>query len=303
MPGLNGLELQEALRSQGHCTPIILITAYPNENNRRRALDRGAIGFLSKPFDERSLIGCLTTAIERSSCRQAAMASITSTMSHRPGHNTARTAMSDIKWMIKGREFAHCNCAYGCPCQFNALPTHGNCKALVGIVIDSGYHGDTKLDGIKFAGAFSFPGAIHEGHGEAFLVVDESATPAQREAVLRIASGQDTEPGATFFQVFSSMLEKVHDPIFAKVELDLDVDDRKARLNVPGLIEARGETILKSVTKQPHQARVVLPEGFEYTTAEYGRGWAKTFGPIRHDLNDSHAHFCNLHLTGTGVVR
>jgi hypothetical protein len=174
--------------------------------------------------------------------------------------------VTEVKWTIKGREFAHCNCAYGCPCQFDALPTYGYFKALVGIVIDSGYHGDTSLDGVKFAGAFSFPGAIHEGHGEAFVVIDESATPTQREAVLRIISGQDTEPGATFFQVFSSMLEKVHDPIFARVDLEVDVDGREARLNVPDLVEARGETILNPVTKEPHRARVTLPDGFEYTT-------------------------------------
>ena len=41
--------------------------------------------------------------------------------------------MSGTKWMIEGREFAHCNCDYGCPCQFNALPTHGNCKTVVGL--------------------------------------------------------------------------------------------------------------------------------------------------------------------------
>ncbi|MFZ1148327.1 MAG: response regulator [Xanthobacteraceae bacterium] len=64
MPGLNGLELQEALRSQGNRTPIILITAYPNENHRNRALDGGAVGFLSKPFDEASLVECLTAAIK-----------------------------------------------------------------------------------------------------------------------------------------------------------------------------------------------------------------------------------------------
>ena len=64
MPGLNGLELQEALRSQGHRTPIILITAYPNENHRTRSLANGAVGFLSKPFDEPSLIKCLTAAIK-----------------------------------------------------------------------------------------------------------------------------------------------------------------------------------------------------------------------------------------------
>jgi FixJ family two-component response regulator len=63
MPGLSGLQLQEALKSQGCQTPVILITAYPNEQQRKRALDNGAIGFLSKPFDEESLIECLTAAI------------------------------------------------------------------------------------------------------------------------------------------------------------------------------------------------------------------------------------------------
>jgi FixJ family two-component response regulator len=62
MPGLNGLELQEALRPQGCCIPIILITAFPNEKHRNRALDGGALGYLSKPFDESSLIQCLAAA-------------------------------------------------------------------------------------------------------------------------------------------------------------------------------------------------------------------------------------------------
>ena len=63
MPGLSGLELQETLRSQGYRTPVVLITAFPNEKHRTRALDNGAAGFLSKPFDEGSLIKCLTAAI------------------------------------------------------------------------------------------------------------------------------------------------------------------------------------------------------------------------------------------------
>jgi|SRR5215467_14982309 FixJ family two-component response regulator len=63
MPGLNGLELQEALRSQGCCIPIILITAFPNERDKNRAVKAGALGFLTKPFDESSLIKCLNAAI------------------------------------------------------------------------------------------------------------------------------------------------------------------------------------------------------------------------------------------------
>jgi len=64
MPGLSGLELQETLRSQGYRTPIILITAFPNERLWNRARDGGAVGFLSKPFDEGSLIKCLATAVK-----------------------------------------------------------------------------------------------------------------------------------------------------------------------------------------------------------------------------------------------
>jgi tungstate transport system substrate-binding protein len=66
MPGLSGLELQEALRSRGFHTPVTLITAFPNEKHRTRALENGAVGFLSKPFDEVSLIKCLTDAIATS---------------------------------------------------------------------------------------------------------------------------------------------------------------------------------------------------------------------------------------------
>ena len=64
IPGLSGLELQQALRSQGYNTPVILITAHPNEQRRKRALDNGAVGFLGKPFDEGSLIRCITAGIK-----------------------------------------------------------------------------------------------------------------------------------------------------------------------------------------------------------------------------------------------
>jgi FixJ family two-component response regulator len=63
MPGLSGLELQEALQSRGLLMPVIVITAYPNDKNRTRALENGAVAYLSKPFNDRSLMECLTVAI------------------------------------------------------------------------------------------------------------------------------------------------------------------------------------------------------------------------------------------------
>jgi FixJ family two-component response regulator len=64
MPGMSGLELQAYLRSRGHTTPIIIVTAYPTEEHRSRALKDSATSFLTKPLDERGLVGCLAQAIK-----------------------------------------------------------------------------------------------------------------------------------------------------------------------------------------------------------------------------------------------
>ncbi len=211
--------------------------------------------------------------------------------------------MPDTKWMIRAREFVNCNCAYGCPCQFNALPTHGNCQAVAGMQIDQGHHGDTKLDGLRFVGIFRWPGPIHEGKGEAAVVIDDRATEAQRGALLRILTGQDTKPGATIFQVFSTTLEKFHDPIFAPIEFQVNIDARTGKLAVKGVTEGRGEPIVNSVTGAEHRARIDLPNGFEYTLAEVGRGWTKSTGPIKFELTDSYAQFAHVNLCENGIVQ
>ncbi|MGH6782036.1 MAG: DUF1326 domain-containing protein [Sphingomonadaceae bacterium] len=210
--------------------------------------------------------------------------------------------MTDTRWTIKGREFVHCNCDYGCPCQFNARPTKGHCCAVAAIDIEEGKHGDTRLDGLRIAMIVSWPGAIHEGGGEVVPIVDERASPQQRDALLRIMSGLDTDPGATFFQVFSTTFVKVHEPIFAPIDFEIEVDGRIASLNIPGSIEARGEPIRNPVTGDEHRARINLPHGFEYEVAEIGRGWAETQGAVQISLKDSHAQFAHLHLTESGVV-
>ena len=63
MPGLSGLALQSHLLAEGHRTPVIFITAVPEEKFRSRAKNPGAVGFLRKPFDEEALINCLDTAL------------------------------------------------------------------------------------------------------------------------------------------------------------------------------------------------------------------------------------------------
>jgi len=63
MPGLSGVELQSQLNSRGSPIPIIFVTAFPEERIEARVLEAGAIGFLSKPFHDETLIECLDRAL------------------------------------------------------------------------------------------------------------------------------------------------------------------------------------------------------------------------------------------------
>jgi FixJ family two-component response regulator len=63
MPGLSGIELQSLLVEQARHMPIILVTAFPEERMRNRAMQAGALGFLSKPFESQTLIKLIDKAI------------------------------------------------------------------------------------------------------------------------------------------------------------------------------------------------------------------------------------------------
>jgi hypothetical protein len=208
-----------------------------------------------------------------------------------------------IDWRIKAREFANCNCAYGCPCQFNALPTHGTCEAAIGFQIDEGHFGDVKLDGVRAAGIYKWPGPVHEGDGEMLVIVDESANDAQRDALVRIMKGEETEPMTTMWSVYTAMTSKILEPLFLPIEFTVDVENRTARLVVPGVIDGTGEPILNPVTGNPHRARIDLPNGFEYELAEMGSGTTTTRGAIALHFEKSYGQFANIHLNNKGVVR
>lgn len=208
-----------------------------------------------------------------------------------------------IDWMLRGPEIATCNCAYGCPCQFNALPTSGNCTASVAMRVDKGHFGDVRLDGLHWAGIFAWPGAVHEGHGQAQPIVDERADAKQREALLTIMSGQESQPGATYFQVFASMIDKVHEPLFKPISFTADIDAATGHFKVDGVVDARTEPIRNPVTGQVHRPKVSLRNGFEFLAAEFASSTTKTQGAIRLDWSGRHAHLTMIHITGAGLVR
>ena len=210
--------------------------------------------------------------------------------------------MAMMKWSVKGREFANCNCAYGCPCQFNALPTRGFCEAMVGFQFDEGHFGDVRLDGLRAAAIYQWPGPVHLGNGAMQLIIDERADARQRDALTKIMSGKETNDGATMWWVYAAMCSTRHPPLFLPIKLEIDVDGRTGHLAVQGVVESSGEPIRNPVTGLPHRARIDLPNGFEYRIAEIGSGRTRASGTIELDLKDTYAQFANIHLSDKGVI-
>jgi len=63
MPGMTGLELYRHLVASGRTIPTILITAYPDDRVRERALGDGVVCYLTKPFDENDLLTCIRSSL------------------------------------------------------------------------------------------------------------------------------------------------------------------------------------------------------------------------------------------------
>ena len=208
-----------------------------------------------------------------------------------------------VEWRVKATELANCNCAYGCPCQFNALPTHGDCRAAVAWQMEEGQFGAVRLDGLRTVMLVSWPGAVHEGNGTMQVIIDERADTAQRDALINILTGQETDEMATMWWVYSAMCPTKLEPLFRPIEFEVDVEARRGHFRVPGIVETVGEPIRNPVTGAEHRARIDLPGGFEYRIAEMGSGTTRATGAIAlPGLENSYAQFAHLHLSNRGVV-
>lgn len=206
-------------------------------------------------------------------------------------------------WEIHGAELANCNCDTGCPCQFMSLPTKGTCEAAVGFIFERGHYGDVDLSGTRAAQVFKWPGAVHEGNGTMQTIIDESATPEQRDALEKILTGEDTEEMATFWWVYSAMCPNKLETLYRPISVKLDIEARTGTMSVPDVFETEVQPLRNPVTGNEHRARINLPHGFEYRVAEVASGTTKTSGAITLSGNeDSHAHLVEIHMSNAGVL-
>ena len=109
--------------------------------------------------------------------------------------------------------------------------------------------GSTKrqLNDLNFVMLVKWPGEIAAGNGRQQIIIDERADSEQREALNKILRGESTAPGTTHFNVFASTMSEVLDTVYAPIETKIDVDARKATINVPGIIKSTGTPMTQSV--------------------------------------------------------
>ena len=207
-------------------------------------------------------------------------------------------------WEIHAVLVANCNCAYGCPCQFDALPTYGTCEAADGFQIEKGFYGAVSLDGLNVGILAKWPGPIHEGNGERLIIIDEQACNEQRNAIEKIVSGEDTEELATIFWVINAMTTIRHKTLYLPIKIEADMEGRRGLVIVDGVFELNVEPIKNAVTGAEHRARIEIPDGFEFTIAEMASGSLKTHSGIElTNNNGTHSHLAELHLNNFGIIR
>jgi hypothetical protein len=177
-------------------------------------------------------------------------------------------------WTMKGALLGACNCDWGCPCNFDAPPTYGHCEGVYTWHVEEGRYGDVSLDGVNFGWGGRSPGALHEGHGTAVVVIDEAAGPEQRSAVETIArSGEAGLP----FDIFASITETWLDTIITPIEVELAGINSKVAMSGGSLYELVMSRIKNPVTGDEEELYLDKPTGFTATRAELGNSIVERF--------------------------
>ncbi len=211
--------------------------------------------------------------------------------------------MANVDWYIEGLEFGNCNCDYSCPCQFEALPTHGDCRGFEVLRIDRGHFGEVKLDGLNVAVLYAWPGPIFEGNGALQAIIDERADAGHSDALTKVLHGEETAEAATHWWVCRAMSTTVHETLFRPIDFEVDIEARTARVAIPGVLDSTGRPIRAPHGGDEHRVRIDIPNGIEFELAEIGSASTKATGSIELDLRDSYGQFNVLRHSGSGVVR
>ena len=187
-------------------------------------------------------------------------------------------------WTLRGNVILACNCDYGCPCNFNGLPTTGKCEGNWNWHIDRGDFGGVPLAGLNVTLSVNWPKAIHMGNGEGVAVIDQRADQRQREALRKLVVGEAGGP----WKIIRTTIGKLHGPEYAP--FDIKIDGYASRVTVGKFVTLQMEPVKNPVTKAEMHPRVILPEGFIYKDGQVGASTVFTVsGPVSFDHSGRYA--------------
>jgi hypothetical protein len=98
-------------------------------------------------------------------------------------------------------------------------------------------------------------------------------------------------------------MSEVLDPIYAPVDVEINVAGRRATVDLAGLGTSRAEPIIDPKSGDEFQVSFQLPNGFQLSEAQVGSGSTDVVAGIELHLSSSHAHFASLHMNQDGVIR
>ena len=159
-------------------------------------------------------------------------------------------------YKVQASSIEACNCHHGCNCQFEGFPNEGKCEMILGFQVKQGRMGDVALDGVRFAVAAKYPGAIHQGHGHVVLFIDEGASAQQADAVASILSGK---MGGMPWEALAGTIERFEGPVRQPVHFS--IAGTRSELRIGDVVALELAPLRNPVTGAESNVHIAYPEG------------------------------------------
>ena len=204
-------------------------------------------------------------------------------------------ASSLPEWAIKGELILNCNCTVFCPCVVSLgkhPPTEGYCQAWVGVRIDEGHFDGESLSGLNVGLLMDIPGNMGRGNWKAAAYIDERASEAAYDGLLRIFSGKVRGTTGLFSIMVSEFLGAERAPV------EYTTEGKTRRLMVGKKIQGEVTPITGA---NPDQEVVVSNTGYwmgpDITIAQAGKGRVRAYGRVW-DFDGRSAEICQINWHG-----
>src|SRR5919109_2299097 len=201
-------------------------------------------------------------------------------------------------WWMKGSILGECNCDWGCPCNFDADPTYGDCFGAYIWAVREGRYGDAPLDDLSFAWANYLPEAMYKGNGTGAIVVDEAATSEQRDALETLfRSGEAGVP----FDILNVVTATWLDTVVTPIEIELDGMSSRATFAGGELYELALSRIKNPVTGDEEEVYLDKPTGITALRTELGMSTvaaSKLDGRLGYDNSGRYGEYSEFDYAG-----